>query len=519
MSTIKSDNIAQELERDPYLSIEANEKEKASTEMAQLAWKEQLQQLWVSKRAAAACLACSMGAVLVGYDMTMIGSIIANVEFVQQFGVYHSESETWTLPASTQLYWTVIQYVCAMAAAVTSGALNDTFGRRPVFICIVFCTFAGAIIELVAPSWKIFIIAKVLFGGAMGLMQGTIPAYVSELAPRHLRGFLLALFNFWIVLGSFIGSGVLEGTSGVEGAWSWKGAIVSQIPLGALTLTVFICLVPESPYYLVSRSRMDAARASLLRLRKNEPGYNVDEDLADVSESLSRPLQGKATKQASYLELFQGPNLRRTLIACLPMAMQHFLGFSLCGTYLPYFLSLSGVDRPFVITVISTAVSTLATLCAVALIEVVGRRPQYIFGSSSILPCLLCIGILGFIEPTSAVMTGVSALCIIWAFFWYLSVGAVGWVIAGEMATPRLRPKTVGVAAMANSLINMGWSIAIPYLVNAENANLGPKVGLVFFAPSVCFAVVAFFMIPETKGKSFQQLDQLFEARTPARRF
>ena len=78
-----------------------------------------------------------MGAVMVGYDMTMIGSIIAKPEFVEHFGVYNAPTESWSLPASTQLYWTIIQYVCAMAGALGAGFLNDTFGRRPVFIVII----------------------------------------------------------------------------------------------------------------------------------------------------------------------------------------------------------------------------------------------------------------------------------------------------------------------------------------------------------------------------------------------
>jgi hypothetical protein len=99
-----------------------------------------------------------------------------------------------------------------------------------------------------------------------------------------------------------------------------------------------------------------------------------------------------------------------------------------------------------------------------------------------------------------------------------MSVGAVGWTIVGEISSSRLRAKTTSLAAISSSLCNMAWSVAIPYLVNAEEANLGPKSGLVFLG-SGFLAVVAFFSVPETKGKTFHELDDMFIARLPARKF
>lgn len=379
-------------------------------------------------------------------------------------------------------------------------------------------TFVGTLIELFSPDWKVWIAAKLVFGLAMGLMQSSVPPYVAEIAPSHIRGFLLASFQFWIQFGALVAACVLEPTSKVTGYWGWRSSIISQIGLGLLCLGLFIPLVPESPYHLVTKDRKDAARAALLKLRGSEVGYNVDEDLTDITNTIEHSREGKEGS-ASYIECFKGSNLRRTFLACLPMVMQHFIGYPLCGNYLAYFLTLSGVHNSFLITLIALICALAAIIVAFILIENIGRRPQYLFGTFAILPLLLCIGILGFLKPTAAVLKGVSALCIIWAFLWYLSVGAVGWTLVGEISSTRLRSKTTSLAALVNSLFNMGWSIAIPYMVNKENANLGPKAALIFFAPSVGFAILAFFVIPETKGKTFAHLDQLFERRTPARAF
>ncbi|KAJ5578459.1 uncharacterized protein N7459_007423 [Penicillium hispanicum] len=482
-------------------------------------WAEQFRELKKSRRTVCAALACSSAAVLVGYDMTLIGSIIANSEFIEHFGTYDHGIQQWTLPANYQLIWSIVQYIAAIAGAVGVGFLNDVFGRRICFFVIISLTLIGTAVELVSPGWKVWNVAKLLMGVAMGFMQANTPSYVSELSPVSIRGFMLSLFQFWINLGSFIGACVLEGTSTIVGGWSWKAAIASQFGLCAFCLLVFIPLVPESPFYLVRHHQPEKARAVLLRLRANEPGYSVDLELETIRETLDQELRA-STEAPSYLDCFRGTDLRRTLIAVLPMVMQGFSGYSLCGNYLAYFLTMSGVSDAFVITVISMLCAIFATLLSFILVEKIGRRPQLLTGCAGMLTCLLAIGIIGCVNyPSRGSGIAVATFCIIWSIFYYLSVGAVGWTIVGEISSTRLRAKTTSLAAAMNSLFNMAFSIAIPYLINANEANLGPKTGFVFFAPFVLFAVIAFFTIPETKKLSFQELNYKFETRMPARKF
>lgn len=184
-----------------------------------------------------------------------------------------------------------------------------------------------------------------------------------------------------------------------------------------------------------------------------------------------------------------------------------------------YFLNQSGFNDAFLITVISTIIAPLSSARAFVLAERIGRRPQILIGVTGIMVCLL-VWILGFIghgERWNSIT--VAAFCICWSFFYYMSVGAVGWTIVGEVSSLLLRAKTTSLAAMSSSIFNMAWSIAIPYMVNAEEANLGAKSGLIFFGFTVVLGVLCFLCIPETKGKIFQELDALFEARILARKF
>jgi sugar porter (SP) family MFS transporter len=358
-------------------------------------------------------------------------------------------------------------------------------------------------------------------GAAMGSMQGNTQTYVSEVTPVEIRGFALSLFQFWIILGSLLAACVLQGTTSIDGPWSWKAAIVTQVGPAALCLLIFIPFVPESPYYLVQKGQLDRARKAVQKLRSSEAGFDPEEEVRTMKATLDHERQQRAeAKQPSYLECFQGTDLRRTLVACLPVVMQLFMGYPLCGNYLAYFLSMSGIDDAFLITVISILCSLVSAGIAFVLIERVGRRPQILIGVYGMLVCLLIVGLLGFFGRGELWNNrALSAFCIIWAVFYYMSVGAVGWTIVGEISSSRLRAKTTSLAAISSSIFNMGWSIAIPYLVNAEEANLGPKTGLIFLGFGVFLGVAAFVSIPETKGKTFEELDNLFAARVSARKF
>ncbi|KAK7414421.1 hypothetical protein QQX98_006699 [Neonectria punicea] len=482
-------------------------------------WSDRTLELKKSWRATAACFACASLAVLIGYDLTLIGSIIANAEFVKKFGVYDDRLEVWTLPADRQLAWTICQFLAAIVGAFTVGSINDRFGRRICFHTTLALTMIGTVVELVSPGWKVWIVAKLIFGMAMGFMQGNTPTYVSELAPIRVRGFMLSLFQFWITLGSFLASCVLEGTSKIEGSWSWKTAIASQFGIGFVCLVPFVLLVPESPYYLIRRGSVDAARDSLLTLRSQEADYSVEEDLEMLKATIMHEEEVSAV-DVSYLDCFKGVDRRRTLIACLMMVMQQFSGFPLCGNYLAYFLSLSGLSDAFLITVISSLLSVFAILVAFTLVEYVGRRPQLLFGMTGMVPCLVAISVLGWVgRGTNGNGRALAAFSIIWNVLYFLSVGAIGWSIVGEISSTRLRAKTTAIATAVNAAVNLGWAVDIPYLINADEADLGPKAGLIFLGPLVILGMIAFFAIPETKGKSFSQLNDLFESRTSARNF
>ncbi|KAK2757831.1 sugar transporter [Colletotrichum kahawae] len=464
----------------------------------QLSWSQQFAELKQSYRSALACFACASVAIVIGYDMNLMGSIIANKEF---------------------LAWTISQFCSAMLGAVIVGTASDRFGRRICAFINIALLIIGTVVELVAPNWRVWSVAKVIFGFAMGVMQGNTQTYVAEIAHVRIRGFMLALFQFWLIIGVFLSSCVLEGTSRILGAWSWKAAVVSQFGVGFISLLLFTFLTPESPYYLAGKGQHEKVKIVLRSLRGKEPGYDVEADFDLIMRTIEHEKTTRG-ETVSFIDCFRGVDLRRTLLACLPMVMQQFSGWSLCGNYLTYFLTLAGLEDAFLITVIANVLSIFAVLLSFSLVEKIGRRPQLLLGLSGMIPCLLAITILGWVgRGTLANGRAPAAFSIIWTILYYISLGAIGWTLVGEISSVRLRAKTTSIATITNAVCNLAWAVAIPYLINEEEANLGPKAGAVFLGPACALAVLAFFVVPETKGKTFAQLDHLFELRTPARKF
>lgn len=107
----------------------------------------------------------------------------------------------------------------------------------------------------------------------------------------------------------------------------------------------------------------------------------------------------------------------------------------------------------------------------------------------------------------------------VWSFVYQATIGSVAWTILSEVSTSSLRSHTQAIATLAQGVAGTAWSFALPYLVNPNEANLGGKIGFIYGGILGVLAVISFFIIPDTKGRSFADIDALFEAKVPIRQF
>lgn len=209
------------------------------------------------------------------------------------------------------------------------------------------------------------------------------------------------------------------------------------------------------------------------------------------------------------------------------------------------FMQLAGMDtsQSFDTTVGLMGVMVVGNLCGWVFVDRFGRRTTALWGAIILAITLLVIGILAVVDAPGA-LWGQVAFMAIWSFgtsspspykhehdsiphlvltrpdpVYQGTLGAVAWPIASETATTRLRAPTQALATVVNGLSSAIWSFSLPYAINPDQGNLEGKIAFIFFAVMVVSVVYIFFMVPETKGRSFLEIEQLWAKGVPPRRF
>jgi MFS transporter, SP family, general alpha glucoside:H+ symporter len=357
---------------------------------------------------------------------------------------------------------------------------------------------------------------------AWGVFQTLTITYASEVCPVALRGYLTTYVNFCWGLGQVIGIGVIKAMLGRTDQWAYR------IPYGLqwmwpVPLLVGIFLAPESPWWLVRKGRVDDAKKSLLRLTSmdRETDFDADETIAMMVHTTK--LEEKITRGASYLDCFRGSDLRRTEIVCMCWAIQNLSGNSFSG-YSSYFLEQAGLDpsTSYDFALGQYSINCVGVFGAWFLMSLgIGRRSLYLYGLCGLFSMLFIMGFLGLVpaehRQSGAMATG--SMMIIWAMFYQLTVGTVCYSLVAELSTRRLQIKTVVLGRNLYNIVGIICSVLSPYMLNPSAWNWENFTG--FFWAGICFLCIiyTYFRIPEPSGRSFAELDLLFEQGVSARKF
>jgi len=315
----------------------------------------------------------------------------------------------------------------------------------------------------------------------------------------------------------FLTSCVLRGTESLPGNLSFRVPIILQYIVPGILLT-FTWFLPESPSWLVERGKIEAARASIVRLygTKQDP----DERLLGIQDSTILENNSSGVK---YLSCFKGSNLRRTIIAVGSFLGIVFTGVPFILGYSTYFFFLAGIEQTqaFTITAIMFALQLVANMLSWYLLERLGRRPMLLTGIAVTLVSHLIIGGIGTDSSyTSGVLPKVIvAFMVIIIVSCQLSVGTAGWAVTFEVSTLQLRASTQAIVVAINSSIGFAIVLSLPYMINPDQGNLGPKIGFVFSSLSLLAIIFVFLLVPEMRGRTFGELDYMFQHRIPTRRF
>ena len=211
------------------------------------------------------CAACAtLGGLIFGYDQGVVSVILVMPQFLEQFpqvGAHAAGAGFW------KGLMTAMIELGAMIGALNQGWISDRISRRYSIIAAVFIFTFGSILQTAAVNYAMLTVARLIGGVGIGMLSMVAPLYISEVSPAEVRGTLLVLEEFCIVLGIVIAFWITYGTRYMTGEWAWRLPFLLQM-IPAFILLAGVYLMPFSPRWLAFKGRNDAALSSLSKLRR-----------------------------------------------------------------------------------------------------------------------------------------------------------------------------------------------------------------------------------------------------------
>ncbi|NDO83985.1 arabinose-proton symporter [Citrobacter sp. NCU1] len=406
------------------------------------------------------------------------------------------------------LGWTVSCLIIGcMAGAAISGSIGERFGRKKVLIAAAVLYTAGIFGSAVSPTLGMFITARMIEGLAIGITSTLCPLYNAEIAPARFRGRLVAMNQMATVSGIFLGSFLALGVSSMgNDAWDvstgWRIMFGTGIVPGLLFLTLLF-LVPESPRWLIKKGRAAEALPILLKIHGEEL---AKKEVLDIKQSFAQDEEAKA---ASGRRLT--PVLRTVLIVGIIVAMlQQITGINAVMYYAPEIFRQTGAGASGSLTqtIMVGLVNLIFTALSLWLVDKLGRKVLLLAGSFFM---TVSLAIIGFAFHTGRTDGPIVLICIlVYVAAFAISLGAVVWVILSEIFPSRIRGLATAVATMALWGADFAVSQSFPPLLSSA----GPAITFWIFAATSLFTLLfTWRVIPETKGKSLEEIEAMWEKK------
>ncbi|XP_059671119.1 probable polyol transporter 4 [Cornus florida] len=444
----------------------------------------------------------SFNSVLLGYDVgVMSGAII----FIQE-DLKITEVQEEVLVG--------ILSIISLLGSLAGGKTSDAIGRKwtMAFAAIVFQT--GAAIMALAPSFFVLMIGRLFAGIGIGFGIMIAPVYIAEISPAVSRGSLTSFPEIFINLGILLGYVSNYAFSGLPVHINWRIMLAVGI-LPSVFMGFALFFIPESPRWLVMKNRIDEARSVLLKI--NEIESEVEERLAEIELAARHTNAGKYEERAVWRELLNpSPGVRRMLITgCGIQCFQQITGIDATVYYSPTIFKNAGISNNTQLLAATVAVGftkTIFILVAIFLIDRVGRKPLLFVSTIGMTTCLFSLGLtLSLLGDSSiGIKLAILSVCGNVAFF-SVGIGPVCWVLSSEIFPLRLRAQASALGAVG-SRVSSGL-VAMSFL-SVSHAITVAGTFFVFSAISALSVAFVYKCVPETKGKSLEEIEMLFQNET-----
>jgi len=434
----------------------------------------------------------ALGGLLFGYDTGVISGALL---FIRQ---------VMALSPTMQGLVVAIALAGAAIGAAVAGYISDLAGRRPVILGAGLLFIAGAVLSAIAQDVTILMIGRLLVGLAIGVASMLTPLYLAEISPAQDRGAIVSLNQLCITGGILVSYLVGFGLASATDGWRWMLALGA---LPGLILAGGMLVLPESPRWLAGHGKMPDAEKALRRLRGSA---DVTSELNGLRTDVVR--EGRLNSGAAEL---LSPRLRRPLVIGIGLAMfQQITGINTVIYFAPTIFQSAGLSSAAT-SILATAgvgaVNVIMTVVSIRLIDRLGRR-QLLYWSLGGMALTLFVLSAAFHAGASGNLAWISVACVA-AFvgFFAIGLGPVFWLLIAEIFPLNMRGRAMSLATVAN------WGFNL--IVSATFLNIVGAVGsagafLIYAILSVLALVFIAMIVPETKGRTLEQIEAAFDTTT-----
>ena len=451
----------------------------------------------------------ALGGFLFGYDTAVISGTIGSVS--AQFGL-NDVSTGWYVGCAL---------VGSIIGVAVAGKLSDHFGRKGVllFSAILFtssgigCMFSGSVSDLV--------IYRIIGGVGIGVASVISPLYISEISVSRYRGTLVSLYQLAITIG-FVGAYLvnyaiseyavhMKALGTVTGFWgkyivneTWRGMLGAEA-IPALLFFVILFFIPESPRWLVLKSKETLALKTLKRIYGTEMANQQVADLNNVVHS---------EEKSDWKILFQ-PGFRIALFIGVSLAiLGQFMGVNAVLYYGPSIFQQTGLSEgdSLFYQVLVGLVNFGSTVVAMIVIDKIGRKKLVYYGVSGMIVSLVLIGFYFTLNKVSNVVPPITLLILIlfYIFSCAISICVVIWVLLSEMYPARVRGLAMSAAGFSLWIGTFLIGQLTPWLMTT----LSPA-GVFWLFGLMClpYMYITWKFVPETTGKSLEEIERMWQEK------
>jgi len=445
------------------------------------------------------CLVATLGGLLFGYDT---GVISGAIDFLTAHFQLDVVMRGWASGC--------VLIGCA-TGVVMVGPISDRFGRKRALMLAAVLFLASALGTAVPRDIWTFIIFRFLGGIGIGIASMSTPMYIAEIAPAHLRGRLVSINQIAIVSGIltvyFVNYFIARrGDLAWNESSGWRWMFASGA-LPSLAFALLLFRIPESPRWLVEMKRPGEAQTILANVGGQD--YARDE--------LGKITQALMAEKGNWSELFSRTMRRPLVVGILLAILQQVTGinvFLYFGTTIFKTMSSStGVDAGMLQQIIVGGASALSTVVAIATVDKWGRKPLMYLGSIGMGASLLAMGLMAQTlgDPT-AVGHWMLIFIILYVVCFGLSVGPVTWVILSEIYPTAIRGRALGLATFFLWMADYAVTQTFPIL-DAKDSWFVQQFHHAFpfyIYGTFCVVLIGvlWFWVPETKGKSLEEIER-----------